>query len=152
MKHCSFQRLISSYFDGELSSAERLSIEQHVAHCQDCQTFLRELHIYRHAIQETATLKYEPVLTRRILEKVYETQHGLTAWITFEKYVRRTLIAFAIVIVIFFTALYLMLQKPVNDYSSQQFSVISDSSASIFYIPQEEITKHDIAYAVLTSD
>lgn len=149
MKSCQFQHLISAYYDKEVAPEEKQRIEEHLSECAACQEFFNELVFFRTSLQEMPDREYDVSLTRRILNRLEQMQNSLYAWQTFEVYIQRALLAFVIVIALFFAIL--LYNEPQNEYVQQQFSIISDSSASIFLVPSDEITKQDIAYVALTS-
>ncbi len=43
MTECIFRRKISAYFDGELSENERLTLNKHLADCEECSTELTSI-------------------------------------------------------------------------------------------------------------
>jgi hypothetical protein len=57
-EHRWFEERLSAYLDSELSPRERNAVEQHLAHCQDCQWNLKTL---RQTVQWTSELPTVPV-------------------------------------------------------------------------------------------
>lgn len=75
--HCNEARpLLSAFLDGELTPAQRLAVEAHLAHCPACAACRREIDRAGRLVRELAVPPLSPDLTARIMAQVAQPAYG----------------------------------------------------------------------------
>ncbi len=84
MKHTTFKRLISSYVDDELNETQKARVESHLAQCQSCQTFYRQVLRLKPMLNAEQSVEVNPFFAQRVLHRYYARKRE-NFWSLFER-------------------------------------------------------------------
>ena len=150
MNHKKLQVLVSSYLDGEVDDNEKAKALSHLEACSQCRQFIEQARLLREEICALGEVKLANSFAARVAYSVERRDGQTVEWLGIEPSARNTFILLAgFVLVMFFLTSFKNNTAPVaND---QLFNGITSSSVSTqVLLQQENISKSDLLYAVMT--
>lgn len=104
MSHKKIRKLISLYFDKELSTLQQKMVEQHLAECKSCFEFLATIRNIRENINQQKSITPKPYFAARVMAEYAAS--GLGRFWSYLDIVPKPLILFGFAISIFFLSLF----------------------------------------------
>lgn len=151
MNHQDMEQLLSGYVDGELDKAQQAQVLSHLETCESCRQSIREMQQIRSGIVSSATMDFPYSFAPTVLRNATaERERGLS-WLGIEHSAERTFAVLAFLVILF---LFVLSSRPTasSTVSLDQYMVLDsgDSVATQVLVKQEEISKQDIFYAVVS--
>jgi hypothetical protein len=130
MKHAKIKKLLSSYVDGELSSAQQKCVENHVASCKTCRAMLADFQRL-HAVAAEPVFKKNPFFAQRVLAEL-KSRKREGFWQVFDLIPRPVIVTGLVLSVVTLT----VFAFPQSKTSSDLYT----SEVALFYGDQAEQT------------
>ena len=149
MNHKDMLMLVSMYCDNELSQDKKLVVESHLNTCEECRQFAESIKLVRNEIKELTQLDLPQTFTSNVVHSIQQSDVQSEIWLNIEPSARNTFFAIAVSVVILF--LLSSIFNSNRDAMEQSWSSITaDSTATQVILQQDEITKNDLLYAVIS--
>lgn len=130
MKHAKIKKLLSSFVDGELSSAQQKLVENHLASCEKCRAMLAVFQRL-HAAAAEPVFKKNPFFAQRVLAEL-KSRKREGFWQVFDLIPRPLIVTGLVLSIVTLTVFAL----PQNQTSSDLYT----SEVALFYGDQVDQT------------
>ncbi|MGB2869811.1 MAG: zf-HC2 domain-containing protein [Bacteroidota bacterium] len=151
MNHHGLQELLSAYADGELDREQQTHVLTHLETCSSCRRTLQEIRQIRSGIVSSADIEFPYSFSSNVLRNSKVERESVLSWLGIEHSAERT---FAVLALLVFLFLLFMSSgpAPTTAISLDQYMVLDngDSAATQVLVKQEEISKQDVFYAVVS--
>lgn len=149
MTHHELSLLVSSYCDDEIRDDNRSIVESHLSACQECRQFVTHANEIRLGIKQIDKAALPQTFALRVLDSLERQEIQKEEWIGIEPLARHTFYTIAISVVIMFILSSML--SPEIEVDEQSWSGVAvDSTASHIILQQDEITKNDLLYTVMS--
>lgn len=150
MNHKKLKILVSSYLDGEVSDSEKAQARSHLEACSECRQFMEHAKRMRKEIVTLGEVHLSGSFTSRVLHSVDQRDEQFIEWLGIEPSARNTFILLAsfVLIMFFMTSFKTTAASAVNDQLLKR--ITSDSVTTHVLLQQDNISKSDVLYAVMT--
>ena len=150
MNHKKIQLLVSSYLDEEVNDSERAQALSHLEVCSECRQFVEHAKLMRENICALGEVELANSFTARVAYSVEKRDEQTVEWLGIEPSARNTFILLAgLVLVMFFlTSFNNNAASAMNDQLLSR--ITSDSVSTRVLLQQENLSKSDLLYAVMT--
>jgi len=150
MNHKKLQLLVSSYLDGEVNESEKAEARSHLEQCSDCRQFVEQAKLIREEICALGEVKLSNSFAARVVYSVERRDEQTMEWLGIEPSARNTFILLvSIVFVMFFlTSFNNGTATAMNDQLLSR--ITSDSVSTHALLQQDNLSKNDLLYAVMT--
>ena len=151
MNHDSLRELLSAYVDGELDKVQQADVLAHLETCSACNRTLGELRQIRSGITSSADIEFPYDFAPNVLRNARAERESVMSWLGIERSAEGTFAVLAVIVILF---LFFMNARPTAStvVSLDQYMVLDagDSVATQVLVKQEEISKQDVFYAVVS--
>jgi len=150
MNHKIIQLLVSSSLDGEVNESEKAEVCFHLEGCSECRQFIQHAQLIRNEISSLGEVKLANYFAERVAHSVDKRDEQTMEWLGIEPLARNTFIVLAgfVLVLFFFTGFNTSAASSMND---QLFNRITSTSVSTqVLLQQENLSKSDLLYAVMT--
>jgi predicted anti-sigma-YlaC factor YlaD len=150
MNHKKMQLLVSTFVDGEIQEKEKALVLSHLKECPECRTFIEQARRIREEICALGEVKLENSFTARIVHSIEKRDEQTVEWLGIEPLARNTffLLASFVLIIFFLTSKEHSTTPTLNDQLLER--ITSDSISTKVLLQQENLSKSDLLYAVMT--
>ncbi len=150
MNHKKLQLLVSSYLDGEVDDSEKAEVFSHLKICPECRQFVEHMKILREEICALGEIKLADSFTARVAYSVEKRDEQTVEWLGVEPSARNTFFLLAVVVFVMF--LFTSFNNNTASAMSDQLlnRITSDSVSTHVLLQQEDISKNDLLYVVMT--
>ena len=150
MNHKKIQLLVSSYLDEEVNDSERAQALSHLEVCSECRQFVEHAKLMRENICALGEVELANSFAARVAYSVEKRDEQTVEWLGIEPSARNTFILLAgLVLVMFFlTSFNNNTASAMNDQLLSR--ITSDSVSTRVLLQQENLSKSDLLYAVMT--
>jgi len=150
MNHKKIQLLVSSYLDEEVNDSERAQALSHLEVCSECRQFVEHAKLMRENICALGEVELANSFAARVAYSVEKRDEQTVEWLGIEPSARNTFILLAgLVLVMFFlTSFNNSTASVMNDQLLSR--ITSDSVSTRVLLQQENLSKSDLLYAVMT--
>jgi len=150
MNHKKIQLIVSSYLDDEVNDSERAQALSHLEVCSECRQFVEHAKLMRENICALGEVELANSFTARVAYSVEKRDEQTVEWLGIEPSARNTFILLAgLVLVMFFlTSFNNNTASAMNDQLLSR--ITSDSVSERVLLQQENLSKSDLLYAVMT--
>ena len=150
MNHKKIQLLVSSYLDEEVNDNERAQALSHLEVCSECRQFVEHAKLMRENICALGEVELANSFAARVAYSVEKRDEQTVEWLGIEPSARNTFILLAgLVLVMFFlTSFNNSTASVMNDQLLSR--ITSDSVSTRVLLQQENLSKSDLLYAVMT--
>ena len=150
MNHKKIQLLVSSYLDEEVNDSERAQALSHLEVCSECRQFVEHAKLMRENICALGEVELVNSFAARVAYSVEKRDEQTVEWLGIEPSARNTFILLAgLVLVMFFlTSFNNNTASAMNDQLLSR--ITSDSVSTRVLLQQENLSKSDLLYAVMT--
>jgi predicted anti-sigma-YlaC factor YlaD len=150
MNHKEIQLLVSSFLDGEIKEDDKAKVQMHIEACSECRRFTEQAQQMREHICALGEAKLPYAFSARVAQVVEKRDKQMEEWLGVEPLARNTVFAIAVVVLMMF--IFTSFQNGVSSLSADQLlsGIISDSTGTQVLLQQDELSKNDLLYAVVT--
>ena len=150
MNHEKIRLLVSSYLDSEVNDSEKAKVLLHLEVCSECRQFVEHAKLMRENICALGEVELANSFTARVAYSVEKRDEQTVEWLGIEPSARNTFILLAgLVLVMFFlTSFNNNTASAMNDQLLSR--ITSDSVSERVLLQQENLSKSDLLYAVMT--
>ncbi len=150
MNHKKMQLLVSSYLDNEINDSEKTKVLSHLEVCSECCQFIEHSKIIRKEICALGEVKLENSFTARVVYSAQKRDEQTVEWLGIEPSARNTFFLLATIVLVMFliTSFSNNTVSAMNDQLLNR--ITSDSISTRILFQQENLSKSDLLYAVMT--
>ncbi len=149
MSHQHLQKLLSAFFDGELTSDEKKQVREHLTACSECKQMLAELQWMRSDVRSIADVELSTNFATSLLRTLRQRQEQYAAWGGVDLFARRLVLA--LTIVVFLIVSVGSLNNPEQPLVMEPYlSGESADSTAQTVLTKGDVSKEDLLLAVST--
>ncbi|MCX6120598.1 MAG: zf-HC2 domain-containing protein [Ignavibacteriales bacterium] len=150
MNHKKIQLLVSSYLDGEVNESEKAEALSHLEVCPECRRFIEQAKLMRENICALGEVELANSFAAHVAYSVEKRDEQTVEWLGIEPSARNTFILLAtlVLILFFFTSYNNNTGSAMNDQLLNK--ITSNSVSTQVLLQQENLSKSDLLYAVMT--
>ena len=149
MNHDIMRLTLSRYADGEISAAEQVTVEAHLADCTACRAELAQLESVRSQIRAAADVELHYRFSYDVARSVRRDDNEQMAWEGIEKSAQRAFVILALVVAGFMLLIDREQPQPVS-MTEQILTESSDSVTTSMLLKQGDLSKDDVLFSVLS--
>ena len=150
MNHKKIQLLVSSYLDDEINESQKAEVRSHFEECSECRQFMKHGQLIRNEIRSLGEVKLANYFAERVAHSVDKRDEQTMEWLGIEPLARNTFIVLAgfVFVMFFLTSFNKSAASSMNDQLLQR--ITSNSVSTQVLLRQENLSKSDLLYAVMT--
>jgi predicted anti-sigma-YlaC factor YlaD len=150
MNHKKMQVLVSSYLDGEVNNSETADVLSHLEVCSECRQFIEHAKLIREEICALGEVKLANSFAARVAYSVGKRDEQSIEWLGIEPLARNTFIVLAAFVLVMF--LFTSFNNNTSTAMNEQLlnRLTSNSVSTRVLLQQENLSKSDLLYAVMT--
>jgi anti-sigma factor RsiW len=150
MNHKKNQILVSSYLDGEVNESEKAEALSHLEVCPECRQFIEQSKLMRENIRALGEVDLANSFAARVAYSVEKRDEQTVEWLGIEPSARNTFILLAgfVLVMFFLTSFNNNTGSAMNDQLLNR--ITSNSVSTQVLLQQENLSKSDLLYAVMT--
>jgi predicted anti-sigma-YlaC factor YlaD len=150
MNHKILQLLVSSYVDGEVNESEKAEVHSHLEVCSECRQFIQQAHLIRNDIALLGEVKLVNYFAERVAHSVDKRDEQTNEWLGIEPLARNMFIVLSgfVLALFFLTSFNNSAASAMNDQLLNR--ITSNSVSTQVLLQQENLSKSDLLYAVMT--
>ncbi|MGD1044350.1 MAG: zf-HC2 domain-containing protein [Bacteroidota bacterium] len=150
MNHEKIRLLVSSYLDSEVNDSEKAKVLLHLEVCSECRQFIEQAKLIRKNICALGEVELANSFTARVAYSVERRDEQIVEWLGIEPSARNTffLLAGFVLAMFFLTSFNNNTASTMNDQLLNR--ITSDSVSAHILLQQENLSKSDLLYAVMT--
>ena len=150
MNHKKNQILVSSYLDGEVNESEKAEALSHLEVCPECRQFIEQAKLMRENICALGEVDLANSFAARVAYSVEKRDEQTVEWLGIEPSARNTFILLAgfVLVIFFLTSFNDNTRSTMNDQLLNR--ITSNSISTQVLLQQENLSKSDLLYAVMT--
>jgi anti-sigma factor RsiW len=150
MNHKEIQLFMSSYLDGEIRDSEELMVLKHLDVCSECRQFVKNGREIREEIRALGEVDLPYAFAAHLSHSIERRDEQVKEWLGVEPLARNTFFVLAIVVLVIFMFTS-FIGSPSGFTRDQLLSGYSiDSVSTRILLQQDDISKSDLLYAVMT--
>jgi predicted anti-sigma-YlaC factor YlaD len=150
MNHKKIQILVSSNLDNEINEYEKADVLTHLETCSECRQFVERARHIREGFSGFGEVILSSSFTMQVLHSVEQKEELTVERLGIEPSARNTFILLAslVVVLFFITNFNNNTASAMNDQLLSR--ITSDSISTHILLQQENLSKSDLLYAVMT--
>jgi len=150
MNHKKLKLIVSAYLDGEVNDSEKAAVFSHLEVCSECRQFIEHAKLMREQISALGEIKLANSFAAKVAYAVERRDEQSVEWLGIEPSARNTFFMLAVVAIVMFilTNINNNTASAMNDQLLSR--ITTDSVSTRVLLQQENLSKSDLLYAVMT--